>query len=94
MQIDAEGKVPRKVSVTNMISKKSDYNGSNTDSPSLEIDEEEYHPISKVPTLSVHKCGLGSFSLPLHTCAAVNGGMRGVAKKKTVKHTRGFSLGG
>ena len=68
MQIDAEGKVPRiflgKVSVTNMISKKSDFNGSNTDSPSLEIDEEEYHPISKVPTLSVHKCGLGSFSMP------------------------------
>ena len=65
VQIDAEGKVPRnflgKVSVTNMISKKSDFNGSNTDSPSLEIDEEEYHPISKVPTLSVHKCGLEAF---------------------------------
>ena len=43
VQIDAEGKVPRKVSVTNMISKKSNVNGSNTDSPSLEIDEEEYH---------------------------------------------------
>ena len=47
VQIDAEGKVPRnflgKVSVTNSISKKSDFNGSNTDSPSLEIDEEEYH---------------------------------------------------
>ena len=68
MQIDAEGKVPRiflgKVSVTNMISKKSDVNGSNTDSPFLETDEEEYHPITKVPTLSVHKCGLGSFLMP------------------------------
>ena len=36
VQTDAEGKVPRKVSVTNMISKKSNVNGSNTDSPSLE----------------------------------------------------------
>ena len=61
VQIDAEGKVPRKVSVTNMISKKGDFNGSNSDSPFLEIDEEEYHPIPKVPTLYVHKCGLEAF---------------------------------
>ena len=64
VQIDAEGKVPRKVSVTNMISKKSDFNCSNSDSPFLEIDEEEYHHIPKVPTLSVHKRGLGGFSMP------------------------------
>ena len=51
VQIDAEGKVPRKVSVTNMISKKSNVNGSNTDSPSLEIDEEEYHQTQSTNTI-------------------------------------------
>lgn len=39
------------VSVTNMISKKSDFNGSNTDSPSLEIDEEEYHQTQSTNTI-------------------------------------------
>ena len=49
------------VSVTNIISKKSDVNGSNSESPFLEIDEEEYYPIPKAPTLSVHKRGLEAF---------------------------------
>ena len=80
--------------MTNIISKKRDFNGSNSDSPFLEIDEEEYHPISKVPTLSVHKCGLEAFHCQTQCMRCCQRGDEGCCQKENCKTYLRLFFGG